>query len=88
MEQSRHRKSQRQAQCYEVPESGKAENEDQAAADCKEQADEPSAYCELVHGDTGMRLLRHRNVVEGIIPLAGAARKALIPGQGDPSIRG
>ncbi len=77
MKQNGQRKPQRDAERHEVPESGKPEHENQAAADGEEQTDEATAEAQLVHGDAGVGLLRHGNLVEGMIPLTETACNAL-----------
>jgi hypothetical protein len=44
---------------YEIPQSGKAENEDEGAPGGEEQTNKSSAEGDLVHGDAGMAFVGH-----------------------------
>ena len=64
------------AECHEVPQRGKSENENDGTADCEKETDESPADWELMDIDAGMTVFRHSH----LLPLAchGAPRWARV----------
>lgn len=63
------------AESDEVPQRGKAENENRGTANGEQEADKPSTHGKLVHIDTGVTIFGHRHLLHHIIPLIGLRLK-------------
>ena len=59
LEKNRNRNSEDASERDEIPQSGKTQNEDQRAANRKEQPHKIASHRKLVHADTGMTIFGH-----------------------------